>query len=71
MEYWKNDIGRLMNDTNVKLTSQCIPDPDGKVRACFDDIGVPVMPSAVFGKLRCIKESDSVCAACSVDASGF
>ena len=36
-------------DPDVKKTSECIPPPDGAYRACFDDIGTPVMPSAVFG----------------------
>ena len=64
MEYWKNSLDRLLADPNVKKTSECIPDPDGKTRACFDDIGVPVMPSAVFGKLKCEKQGESVCSAC-------
>ena len=55
----------------MKETSECIPPPDGSSRACFDDIGVPVMPSAVFGRLRCNKTSDSPCATCPVLASGF
>lgn len=61
----------MLNDPDVKLTSQCIPPPDGTSRACFDSIGVPVMPTAIFGKMGCIKTGNSSCAACSVTASGF
>jgi hypothetical protein len=63
-------LDKLLADPDVKKTSQCLP-PDEKTRACFDKIGVPVMPSAIFGKMNCIPEGNSTCAACSVDASGF
>jgi Niemann-Pick C1 protein len=71
IQYWKQDLNKLLEDPDVKLTSQCIPPPDGNSRACFDNIGVPVMPSAIFGKMGCIKNGTSTCAACSVTAAGF
>ena len=71
MQYWKSDVKKMLEDPDVKITSQCIPPPDGSTRACFDKIGVPVMQNAIFGKLDCKKESDSPCSACSVYASGF
>ena len=71
MEYWKNNITMLEEDEDIKRTSECIPPKDGATRACFDDVGVPVMPNAVFGRLRCNSTSDSKCATCPVIASGF
>lgn len=57
MEYWKNDLKLLESDDDVKETSMCITNKfvqsNETSRVCFDDVGVPVMPNAVFGKLRC------------------
>ena len=61
MQYWKQDLQKLLDDPDVKHTSECLP-PDEKTRACFDKIGVPVMPSAIFGKMNCTKSS--ACATC-------
>ena len=71
LEYWKSDLDDLLKDPDVKKTSQCIPPPNSSQRVCFDKVGVPVMQSAIFGKLKCNAESDEPCAPCGINASGF
>lgn len=70
MQYWKSDYNSLMNDKDVKETSQCIPPPGGTERVCFDKIGVPVMQFTIFGKLSC-EGVMSACTACKVKAGGL
>lgn len=61
----------LYDDPDVKATAQCIPPIDQVERVCVDDIGVPVLTYAVFGKTECEPGTDGACLACKIDAAGM
>lgn len=74
MQYWKDDLKTLEDTPEPWVTAQCIPDPKSSSRACFDRIGTPAMPFAIFGGYKCEKsEADKhdECAPCKTTASGF
>lgn len=72
MQYWKDDLKSMQEDKDPAVTAQCIPNKHTKGRACFDRIGTPAMPFAIFGKLHCKSNNPSdPCASCNTTASGF
>jgi hypothetical protein len=36
LEYWQDDLDKLMADEDPKITSECIPPVDVTERVCFD-----------------------------------
>lgn len=71
MGFWKMDLDAMMADPDVKYTAQCIPDTNQTGRVCFDEIGVPVQVTAIFGGTTCVKDSSQVCAPCRIDATAL
>jgi Niemann-Pick C1 protein len=72
MQYWKDDTAAMEATPEPWVTAQCIPDSKTVGRACFDRIGTPTMPFAIFGKYECkTTNPDDPCASCKTRASGF
>jgi len=74
MQYWKDNLTAMENTPEPWVTAQCIPDPKASTRACFDRIGTPAMPFAIFGGYNCTKDAKDAndeCAPCKTTASGF
>jgi Niemann-Pick C1 protein len=71
MQYWKMNETAMLNDTSVKVTSQCIPPEDATERICFDRIGTPVLTYAIFGGMSCEPGTKGECDACQIKASGM
>ena len=36
LEYWQDDLNKLMADVDPKITAECIPPVDVTERVCFD-----------------------------------
>ena len=61
----------MLADEDVKKTAQCIPGENDDGRVCFDDIGVPVQVTAIFGGTTCVEDDTYPCAPCLIDASAY
>jgi len=72
MQYWKDDRADMEATPEPWVTAECIPNEHTKGRACFDRIGTPAMPFAIFGKYKCKSQNENdPCASCKTSASGF
>jgi hypothetical protein len=71
MQYWKSNVTALIDDNDVKETSECIAPPGTTERVCFDKIGTPVMQFAIFGGAKCVTPKKNICSSCKIDASGL
>lgn len=71
MQYWQTNLTRLLADPDIKETTKCIPPANATERVCFDQIGVPVMPYTILGKMRCAVPKENECSACGLEASGL
>ena len=68
MQYWQTNLTRLLNDPDIKETTKCIPPANATERVCFDQIGVPVMPYTILGKMKCVEPKENECSACGLMA---
>ena len=59
MQYFHDDLTILdgMTDADIKALSTCVEPLPGETRACFDDIGSPVLTFAIFGDTSCKNEA--------------
>lgn len=55
MQYFYNNQTILdsMNNEQIKELATCVKPLPGETRACFDNIGTPVLTFAVFGDTTC------------------
>ena len=55
MQYFHNNQTILddMTDDDIKKLATCVEPLPGETRACFDDIGSPVLTFAIFGDTVC------------------
>lgn len=71
LQYWQTNLTRLMADPDIKETTKCIPPANATERVCFDQVGVPVMPYTIFGKMECVEPKENECSACGLKASAL
>lgn len=55
MQYFLNDEEILLglNNEAIKTLATCITPLPGQTKACFDELGTPVLTFAVFGDTQC------------------
>jgi hypothetical protein len=73
MQYFHDDKTILdgMTNDDVKDLSTCVTPLPGETRACFDNIGSPVLTFAIFGDTSCKNEAVSECSQCELLAGGM
>ena len=72
MQYFLNNdtILETYNNDEIKTIATCITPLPGQTKACFDQMGTPVLTYAVFGDTHCTNKA-SECDQCNLDAGGM
>ena len=60
--YWQNNLTRMLEDKDPKITTQCLASKDpGNSMACMDETGLPVQTNVVFGGLTKVYNTSFNC----------
>lgn len=59
MQYFQSNYTLIqsMSDDEIKKLATCTTPLPGETRACFDEIGTPVLTFAIFGDTMCQNEA--------------